>query len=864
MQFKSPLKSSKTNNKPTIGYIDYASSTRISGWIRRDKLNCSFFIEQDGIRSPVSLRLHAREDLIAQEIDGLGFEFHFIAQREVFSLSFGYTDAALGKISHVPFSETGEYSKRVAKEEDSLVFIDSKDLQLFADAIDADSIAYLRLVQKYGHSLGTHGKQFDVLFVDGTNESISIRYRILNIADGLKAAGYTTRYVSPSSTSIENILLFQPRVVVFFRAPLDDNYHKLLREFKSKGILTVFDIDDLVIDEDIITDIDGVRFLDHDTMAQYANGVRLYKDFAQAVDVVTTATVYLAKRVTQLLGKKAVPIRNSIGPAYLDIYSNPPQLSEYVRREDFVIGYYPGSRTHQRDFEQAYKGIVEFMRTYSDTVLRIVGMLDLEDFPDLQPLKHRIVTLPIIPFYEMIEDLSNCDVILAPLVVGDPFCESKSELKFFEAALRCRPCIASATETYSTALKNGKLGYLASTDEDWMRALKELYLSPEKRFDIANAAHRDAILSYSFKQAGLEAAALYFNAHIPSPPPRKPTKIAAVANIGVIIPGLVIGGGGHRKILRFCKDWAESGINITLYVDSTDAPGRIAKQISTHFYDFPAIVKNYRGIVDKHDAIVCTHWSTAYSLRNFGNPQNIFYFVQDYEPMFEPVSTNYVKASATYQLGFNIATYGRWVTRKIESEYGLRPSLVEFTMDRSTYKPNARCAKTIDVLFFARPSQPRRCFELGVEALRLVHRANPAIRIALFGENSYGDLGFTYHNFGLVTDVSKLAHIYNKARLGICFSTTNPSLVGYEMAACGLPLLDLELPGYEANFDGESFVYYSLPTAEAVATTIAAALRDEGELNARAQAGLKFVAGMPSDENIALDLMNFIESVFQN
>jgi hypothetical protein len=84
------------------------------------------------------------------------------------------------------------------------------------------------------------------------------------------------------------------------------------------------------------------------------------------------------------------------------------------------------------------------------------------------------------------------------------------------------------------------------------------------------------------------------------------------------------------------------------------------------------------------------------------------------------------------------------------------------------------------------------------------------------------------------------------------------------MAACGLPLLDLELPGYEANFDGESFVYYSLPTAEAVATTIAAALRDEGELNARAQAGLKFVAGMPSDENIALDLMNFIKSVFQN
>jgi glycosyltransferase involved in cell wall biosynthesis len=182
-------------------------------------------------------------------------------------------------------------------------------------------------------------------------------------------------------------------------------------------------------------------------------------------------------------------------------------------------------------------------------------------------------------------------------------------------------------------------------------------------------------------------------------------------------------------------------------------------------------------------------------------------------------------------------------------------------MDKGLYKSKADVGKVVDVLFFARPSQPRRCYELGVEALKQVSRANPAIRIGLYGEDQYGDLGFPYHNFGLIKDVQKLAEIYTKAKVGICFSSTNPSLVGYEMIACGLALVDLRVPGYQVNFNGESFVYYSDPTPESIYKAIAEALTNEPERMRRAAAGTAYVSEMPDDSIIGERLMAVVEKI---
>lgn len=851
-----------------VGYIEHASLTTVSGWIAHGIKSKTFFVEMDGVDQQIIPKFYSRPDLISASADALAFEANFEAKATNFELAVGYFSGPNEtEKKYIPFLSSGQDTTEISEPSPTRIVITAEELSEIAASIEADSKSYLTFVQKFGYALASSDIKFDVIFIDGVHFNTSSRYRILNVTDGLRALGYSSIYVRTDKTELHTISKLSARVVVFFRAPLDDDYQILVDAFRAKGSRIVYDVDDLVFDENIIAGIDGVRYLNPEETEAYLWGVSKYRRFALEADLLTVSTEYLADYARKSLGCNAIRVRNTIGKAYLAGY--PDDRVSYDREgPGFVIGYYSGSKTHQVDFQQAYSAIVRFMRTYSDSVFRIVGMFDIHEFPDLEPLRDRIIPVPMLRFHEMIEDLANCDVIIAPLVPGDAFCESKSELKFFEAALRGRPCIASATTTYAAATENGRYAFLANTSDEWFEALSKLYFSPQLRRELAMSARAHVVRTFSYSVAGAEAANAYFGlplANINEAPPvaaRDITRASgAPLSIGVIIPGLVIGGGGHRKILKFCHDWAHAGTRITLYVDSGDHPDRIRQQIRTHFFDFVCDIKNYRGSIGTHDAIICTHWTTAYSLRKHKKPSDIVYFVQDFEPMFDPVGTTYVKALATYRLGFHTACYGNWVAERLRREFDLQPTIIPFSMDRGVYRPKRDAAKVVDVLFFARPSQPRRCFELGAEVLRQVHKANRAIRIGLYGEDSYGDLGFPYHNYGMVKDVKKLADIYAKAKLGICFSTTNPSLVGYEMIACGLPLLDIRVPGYEVNFGGEDFVYYADPTPESILESISNALDNDAERVRRSAAGLKYITAMPDDRVIGVNLMTLIEKI---
>ena len=832
-----------------VGFVDFASSTTVSGWLISNHTTRPFFVEVDGERQPVQMRYFARPDLIEQNIDAVAFQAHYEAHRTSFSLSLGFT-ARNGQAVRLPSSETGSTAFDISDFDPSHVVMTSSDVAMFAGALQADTELYLTLVQKFGRALTRSSVLFDVVFIDGSLWSVSTRYRLLNVADGLQALGRSTLYVRLDRSDPNLVAGLNARVVVFFRAPLDDTYERLMLAFRAKGTRIVFDVDDLVFDESVVADIDGVRYLTHEQMEGYLWGVRSYRRFALTADIVTTSTPFLADYAQRTLGVKTAVVRNTIGKNYLTSY--PEELSPVVRGgSDFVIGYYSGSKTHQMDFQQAYPALVRFLRTYPDAVLRVVGALDLEEFPDLVPLAGRIRSVGMMSYHEMVEDLGECDVIIAPLVPGDPFCEAKSELKWFEAALRGRPCIASATETYAAAMMHGRYGHMAKDEEDWFAALSDLYLSPSRRADLALKARGYARRAYSYQVAGMEAQQAYFGVAAPAPASAVSGRAlaggAAKLRVGVVMPDIVVGGGGHRKILKFCEAFAQAGWAVTLYVDSHDNPEKLRKTIRTHFYDFPCAIKIFRGTVEPQSLVVCTHWSTAYSLRNHPEPTSVLYFVQDYEPMFDPVSSGYMRAMSTYTLGFNVLCYGHWVAERLRREFGIDPGVVPFSVDREIYRPDPAATRSMDVLFFARPSQPRRCFELGVEALKAIYKSNQAVRIGLYGEAEYGDLGFAYHNYGLITDLTKLNQIYTRSRVGLCFSTTNPSLVGYEMLASGLPLVDLVVPGHEVNFGGGAFVYYAKATPESIAGQIASALNNEGERLRRSHAGLRYIDQLPPE-----------------
>jgi glycosyltransferase involved in cell wall biosynthesis len=83
------------------------------------------------------------------------------------------------------------------------------------------------------------------------------------------------------------------------------------------------------------------------------------------------------------------------------------------------------------------------------------------------------------------------------------------------------------------------------------------------------------------------------------------------------------------------------------------------------------------------------------------------------------------------------------------------------------------------------------------------------------------------------------------------FSTTNPSLVPYEMMACGLPVVDLNRPGNEVNYDGRyDIALLADPDPATMARQMAELLDNPSELELRRRNGLEYAASFPTEEEM--------------
>ncbi len=277
-------------------------------------------------------------------------------------------------------------------------------------------------------------------------------------------------------------------------------------------------------------------------------------------------------------------------------------------------------------------------------------------------------------------------------------------------------------------------------------------------------------------------------------------------NIAFIVPPPIKGSGGHRNIYRAVKYLKEQGHKITVYYTDLLEPADIVKQnVSSWFYDMgdiPFIC--YEGQLGYHDVAIATWWETAYCLKN--NIEKIsypFYFVQDFEPSFSPMSTQYIMAENTYRLGFFHICSGPWCKNFLIKKYNAQAEYFQFPVDKSIYYvKETKNTNSKKIVFFAKPEMPRRCYEIGIQALEILKKRAPEVKIILFGSDKVNSIPFDAEVKGLLPTLEDLANLYRSADLGIVFSTTNPSLVPYEMMHCGLPVVDLDMEGAESKYGG--------------------------------------------------------------
>ena len=480
------------------------------------------------------------------------------------------------------------------------------------------------------------------------------------------------------------------------------------------------------------------------------------------------------------------------------------QLQQPKQRDGIVIGYASGTYTHNKDFQEAAEALVHVMERHPDLELCVVGYLDMP--PEFKHFRDRIRQIPFVPWRELPSVISTFDINLAPLEMGNPYCRAKSELKYFEAAIVGVPTVASRIDAFVQAIEHGANGLLAGNTAEWVAGLEALINDESCRRAIGERAREDVYHNHHPQMRGQELIQtlddivqdfLMGQPRVTAPscydgasPPR------LTVNWALLEP--IVGSGGYTSVFRMVRHLVQSGHEVRAYIEPDNLlVGKGEKEIegfiNQHFFETGAhIVKGHEFA--RSDAIVATAWPTAKVVSEDKGSRKKFYYVQDFEPYFYSMGEEYVQAENTYKLGLSHITLGKWLTDLLRERYGADADYIDFALDRDIYYPrSARNPDRPRIVFYARPSTPRRGFNLGVEALNLVHRSAPDVEIVMFGAHRLKEypIPFPYVNLG-ITSEEELAELYSSATMGLVLSYTNCSFVPFEMMASHCPVVAID------------------------------------------------------------------------
>ena len=351
-----------------------------------------------------------------------------------------------------------------------------------------------------------------VLYISHHHETRSHMYRVKHHVAALNAGLVEASWVGLTEDALARI--DEADVVVVFREIWNDLLMRCQARCRSLGIPFGFDIDDLIFNPEILTvqNFDFLRRWDEKQRQRWLqNHVGGYQRTLIESDFAVVSTKPLANAV-QKFGIPAYVLSNGLdiemiaqADAALIEFAQKPSTTDGMLR----LGYASGTPTHQKDFATIVPVLCALMDDRPELILTLVGHLDLQEFPELQRHHERIETRSFVPHAELLREYARFDVNLAPLECGNPFCEAKSELKYYEAALVEVPTIAAATEPYRTAIKNSESGFSALTSNEWKAHLISLIDHPKERIRLGRNARVHAIATFGPEAQSVAACQIY-------------------------------------------------------------------------------------------------------------------------------------------------------------------------------------------------------------------------------------------------------------------------------------------------------------------------------------------------------------------
>ena len=338
-----------------------------------------------------------------------------------------------------------------------------------------------------------------ILFVSGEPHTPGHTYRVLRYAETARALGALVEMQTIDEAKQAPELASSANLVVLWRVEWDPGVEALISRARRAGAKLLYDVDDLMFDPELarVEIIDGIRsqgLTEKQVRGFYG---RIQRTMA-ACDFGSVTTEPLADHMRRS-GKPVFVLPNGFDAKVW----REARLAHRARRQApsdglLRLGYAGGSRTHQRDFAVMAPALARVLRERAECRLVLfrretLNCLDLEEFPEFQTLEAQVEWREYVSLEQLPHEIARFDVNLAPLEPDNLFCEAKSELKFFEAALAGVPSVCSPTRPFRAAIRDGETAMFATDTESWYIAISTLLDDPALRARMAQRAYWDVL-----------------------------------------------------------------------------------------------------------------------------------------------------------------------------------------------------------------------------------------------------------------------------------------------------------------------------------------------------------------------------------
>lgn len=351
----------------------------------------------------------------------------------------------------------------------------------------------------------------DILFITG-GLGDSARYRAGHVAEELRLKGFKTA-VTVQDNPFLPTYASKFSVFIFHRVMYTGSVARLIQSIKKQGKEVIFETDDLVFDPEYFRHMDHYRNMNYFERKQYEGGVGAEILADPYVKVCTASTSYLAKKLEER-GKKVFIVRNKLSQDDVKVLNRLYEERRARIKQDgkIVIGYFSGAKGHDKDFAVIADVLKGLLEKYPQIELFLAGPLDVGEA--LKSYESRIRRTPYVPRNEHFSNVAATDINIAPLEIGNPFCESKSELKFFESGILAVPTVATATGTFQEAITEGVDGFVAATTEEWGEKLGKLIADAGLREQVGEAARKTVLAKYATMDADNEEYYRYLSSKL--------------------------------------------------------------------------------------------------------------------------------------------------------------------------------------------------------------------------------------------------------------------------------------------------------------------------------------------------------------